>query len=360
MIAKVSRRALTTTALCWLPVAAVVAALFVAPTSQGAAQRASLDVTPGGNQYGGTNAHWEGNLNTSGEQRVWLQRRGTPTSAWADVPDSLYVDTTNSAGHFSFDFPTPAMNSVYFRVKSRTGESPAHLFTSKHQEADLSLVELSPADVALPQGVAVGIAVDGEPIDMLVDTRGADKESRPILQGRAVTLQRRDITGGDVTWDFVANGTVGNNGKLSFRFGPGGLPQETGDYRVRLESWTQGGDQVGWYPSFPFDLKVVDRPGPVKNLNANATSSSVKLTWDLPAGSVARIVIARSFSGTPSLPRDVIKDDLAGTATSYGDGSVFPSTTYQYAVYTVSRDGVYTRVPDTTTVTTPDPKRGER
>ena len=338
----------------------MIVALFFAPTSQGAAQRASLDVTPGGNQYGGTSAHWEGNLNTSGEQRVWLQRRGTPTSAWADVPDSLYVDTTNAAGHFSFDFPTPAMNSVYFRVKSRNGESPAHLFTSKHQEADLSLIELSPADAPLPQGVAVGVAVDGEPIEMLVDTRGADKESRPILQGRDVTLQRRVVTGGDVSWDFVASGDVGNDGKLRFRFGPGGLPQETGDYRVRLESWTQGGDRVGWYPSFPYDLRVVDRPDPVQRLSTAATSSSVKLSWVLPSGPVDRIVIARSAYAAPTLPRDVIKDDLSGTATSYGDGSVSPGWTYKYAVYTVSRDGVYTRVPATTTVTTPDPKAGER
>lgn len=349
-----------TTSLYWLPVAAVVVALFAVPSSQGAAQRASLNVTPGGKQYGGTNAHWEGNLSTRGEQRVWLQRRGTPSSAWADVPDSFYVDTTTADGHFSFDFPTPAMNSVYFRVKSRSGESPAHQFFTKHQEAELSLTELQPADVLLPQGLSVGTMVDGEPVEMLVDTRGPAKDLRPILHGRAVTLQQRETKGDHVTWNPVARGTVGGNGKLTFRIGPGGVPPADGYYRVRLENWTQGGDDVGWYVTFPFDLRVVDRPDPVTKLESIATSSSVKLTWDLPPGPVDHIVIARSSFRSPSAPADVIKGDLSGTATTYGDGSLSSGTTYHYAVYTVSRDGAYTRLPTRTTVRTLDPRQGER
>ena len=352
-----------TSAALWGPVLLVVAALFFVPSSNGAgSMRATLNVTPGANSYGGQQVVFSGDMG-SGRQRIRLQRRGSPSAAWADVIDPRtgrnFSIVTDRDGSYRFEFPAPAMNAVYFRVVSRTAASGEHLFKSKHQDADVSLIESSPADVPLPRG----FAVVGEAFRIAVDTADHDnngKPTKPILPGRKVTLQVRDGAG---LWKDVPGGSavVGRDGTLSYapeQRRVGTTAPEV--YRVVMDDWTENGDRVGWFPSVPFYLEVVDRPDPVTNLEATApTSSQVKLAWDLPAGPVAKIVIARRTGGgaPPTAPRQVI-DELPGTATSYGDRSVLPSDFYQYAVYTVSRDGVYTRVPTPVVVRTPDSKGG--
>ena len=46
--------------------------------------RGSLHVTPGANSYGGQQVVFSGDMG-SGQQRIFLQRRGSPSAAWADV-----------------------------------------------------------------------------------------------------------------------------------------------------------------------------------------------------------------------------------------------------------------------------------
>lgn len=348
MSTRTRRSRMLTAILCWIPVSAVVVALFVAPSSTGGvAAGGSLTVTPGAGQYGGTRVHWEGNLSSSGEQRVWLQRRGSPTAAWADVPDSFFVDKTNAKGHFDFYFPSPAMNSVYFRVKSRAGASPQHHFTSKHQDAELDVSEANPADVPLPRG----IAVNDEPYSLAVDTvHGAEKEIKPVLQGRAVTLQLREK---GATWTKVADGTINANGLLSFGpYGPNAAPQVAGVYRVRLENWTKDGDRIGWFLSLPFDLTLVDRPEPLTKTGTIPHETSIDLEWVLPQvpdPERDKIEIYRTM-GDGATPPTADKKyqkiaDLGPNATLYTDSGLVSNRTYNYAVYTVSADGVYTRVP---------------
>lgn len=348
-----SRRGAKAAALGWLPVVAIVAALFAAPSSSGQVAAGSLTVTPGGGQYGGTNAKWVA-TGLPANARAHLQRRGTTTSAWADVENSFGIGTTSGSGRIEFNFPTPAMNSVYFRVVAGRGATEAHHFTSKHQDAELAIIEHNQAEKALPNGAvpSTGLAVNGEPFSFEVDT--ADQV--PVLPGREVTLQRRVVTGGQVSWVKVDSGRVGDGGKVTFgAFGPQGMPQVAADYRVRLENWSGGGDQIGWFVSFPFDLRLVDRPRQVLRLSARAPSESkVQLTWALPADPERdKIIIARSTFGTPDLGDEIVR--LPGTATSYDDLSVWPSTTFRYAVYTLSSRGIYSREAATVTVTTPDP-----
>ncbi len=356
-----SRHGVLTTALCWLPVTAVIVALFAVPSSNGAGSaKAALNVTPGANSYGGQKVVFSGDMG-SGQQRIFLQRRGTPSSAWASVIDPRTGKThsrlTNRDGSFSFDFPAPAMNFVYFRVHSKTSDTPAHLFKSKHQDADISVIESTPADVPLPRG----FAVVGEAFWIGVDTADHDrsgKPTKPILAGRNVILQVREA---GVWKNAGETASVGRDGKLVYaaqqRRSVTRAPEV---YRVVMDDWTGDGDRVGWFPSVPFYLGVVNRPEPVKKLVATATSSLVSLTWDLPGGSIQRIAIARRAGAgePPTAPRQVIKE-LPGTATSFDDSTVAPGYLYQYAVYTVSPDGVYTRLASRADARTPKP-RGER
>ncbi len=256
------------------------------------------------------------------------------------------------------------MNAVYYRVVSRYAQTPAHAFSTEHQDAEISVEEIDPADVPLPRG----FAVDGEPFWIAVDTaRDSDGGRRPVLEGRDVTLQRRvDGTDGFPDWDPVpvARGEIGADGRLRFgRYGAPGDPVAVGGvYRVRLEHWTEGGDDVGWFPSLPFYLNLVDRPDPVTALSATPGSSVVHLSWTLPGGPApAQVVVARTgASGEPTaaVPGQV-KAVLDGTATSHDDrNEINPKHNYQYAVYTVSADGVYTRLPARTTVQTLSATRG--
>lgn len=358
-----TRNRTKTALLCWLPVVAVVVALFAVPTSSGAAAP-RLDVTPGSGQYGGTSVRWTGNIGSTGEQRIWLQRRGNTTSPWADVPHPKTGNTasfmTQRDGSFDFFFPAPAMNFVYFRVASRSGATPAHLFQSKHQDADVSLIEQNPlpSDVPLPRG----IGVIGEPYRFGVDTvNAAGGEQKPTLRGRDVTLQRR---GSDNVWRFVASGVIDQDGVLQFGpYGPGAGAQEPGYFRVRLQRWTQGGDDIGWFTSLPYHLELVHRPEPLTRLQAAPEHDKVTLTWIAPVDPLRdRIVIARTgASQSPTAAKEAhIIATLPPGAQQYVDRAVFPNNTYRYAVYSVSADGVYTDLEERVETFTPAPPEGGR
>lgn len=335
----------------WAAVIALALALLIAPGRSGAAPAPSLQVTPGSGSYGGQSVTWKGNVGAAGVQRIHLQRRGTPGAAWADVRDSNF--TTAADGSFSFRFPSPAMNAVYFRVVSNEGATPAYFFETKHQDAHLSVREATPlpSDVPLPRG----FAVIGEPFSIAVDTvQGARGETKPVLAGRRVTLQVRK----DGPWADAATGAIGDNGTLSFGpYGPGAAPQVAGFYRVILGDWTKNGDRVGWFPSLPLYLRLVDRPRPVTDLVATSLANSVTLTWKLPSDPErARVVVVRragSSSPTPTAakPSNIVAK-LPATAGQYVDLQVLPGATYKYAVYTVSADGVYTALEARTQTTT--------
>jgi hypothetical protein len=349
-------------AALWGVVLVVVAALFVLPSSTGvSSMQGSLRVTPGANSYGGQQVVFSGDMG-SGQQRIFLQRRGSPSAAWAEVIDPRtgknFTRLTNRDGSFRFEFPAPAMNFVYFRVHSRKSDTSAHLFKTKHQDADISLIESTPADVPLPRGFAVVT----EKFRIAVDTADHDRSgtpTKPILVGRVVTLQVRS---GDAWKATGISGTVGRDGRLNFGEDSRGVPG-TEVYRVVMEDWTGDGDRVGWFPSVPFYLEVVQRPLPVRGLDADETAA-VKLSWALPADPERdKIVIARTVGAgapqpTAGNPRHVLAT-IPGGSTSYTDYTVYSSWTFKYAVYTVSDDGIYTELPQRVTVITPDPRRGE-
>lgn len=328
----------------WTAVVGLVVALLLAPSSSGAGSNPSLEVTPGSGSYGGQRVHWQGNIGSTGVQEVHLQRRGNPTAAWADVPDSTF--RTRADGSFDFDFPAPAMNGVYFRVAGARGATPAHRFETVHQDVEVAVVPSDPsaADVPLPRG----FAVVGEAYSLVADTtRAAAGERKPVLAGRKVVVQVRR---GEV-WSDVATGSLGRDGTVDVgRFGPGALPQTDGFHRVVLADWTEDGDRVGWFPSLPLRVRLVHRPRPLGALVAVAAANRVVLTWIAPADEErAAIVVARrsgrdSEDPSAAYPSQVVAR-LGAAVGTYVDLDVDPGRTYKYAVYAVSDEGVYSAVP---------------
>lgn len=236
--------------MLWLPVGAIVAALFLVPSGSDAAARAgSLTVTPydhyvpgqPGKTTGGQLLHISGDIG-NGSVKLFMERRGNTTSPWARVPDPRtgadFSITTDSDGSFEFDFPAPAMNNPYFRLAGGGVATEHHQFHSVFQ------------DVEVKGQATVSV---GSPLLLTGDTKLRPQDHRPIFPGRGAALQVRNGSG---EWETVRSGTVDAGGQISFA---AIVPAVAGTvaYRIRLDDWQQGGDDIGWYPSHPFSVTVV-------------------------------------------------------------------------------------------------------
>lgn len=239
------RRRLTS-AVLWVPVSAIVAALFLVPdTSDASARAGSLTVSPAVNTTGGQLLNFSGDIG-NGAQRIYLERRGSVGAQWARVPDPRpgpnHGDDvsvmTQADGTFSFDFPAPAMNACFFRLANNSAETEGHQFVSVHQDVEVK---------------GSSTATVGVPYVLTGDTVLRVQDNRPIFPGRAAELQVRN---GSDDWDTVANGTVGGDGKIN------DFPALTTNvagtvvYRIRLADYQVGGDEIGWFPSLPFSVTV--------------------------------------------------------------------------------------------------------
>ena len=211
-------------------VLALLAASLAAPGPPAAAGPAgALTVTPE-RHYPGQLLTWTGNLGVPGRQQVRLQKHlNRAGDTWEEVPGS--GAWTAEDGSFSFTFPAPAMRGISYRVVGDGVATDDHLFWADHQE--VTLEPRSP--------------VAGKRFRVVVDTAAA---SPIVLPGRAVSLQRRLGDG----WETVATGAADDEGRAVLRTRvrqPG-----TVVYRARAEDWTDNGDQVGWFPSFPTYVDV--------------------------------------------------------------------------------------------------------
>jgi len=208
----------------------------------------SLLVTPGKLFVAGQQLTFEGDLGVTGIRRIHLeQHMGRIGDSWGVVEG--FRATTNPDGSFKFTYPAPSMVDLSMRVAAAGAATPGWTFQPKAQDLTLSTPKLPGLD---QDEVLMGV-----PFTILVDTTptivGRPDLPAPALPGRVLTLQRR--VGGDA-WETVATSLTGLRGDGTFlqTVAQPGLVT----YRVRQEDWSQGGDRIGWYPSFPFTVRVVD------------------------------------------------------------------------------------------------------
>lgn len=241
----------------WVPVGAVVAALFLVPSGTDAAARkapeltvkivgaAVTDPTPGNADLittGGQLLEFSGKL-PGGQQTIRLERRGNPNAVWTEVQDPStgvgFRATTKADGSFKFTFPAVAMNKCHFRVVgSKGGPTTTHIFHSVFQEVALR----GPTEVA----------VDNTLI-LVGDTVLRPADQRPQFPGRDAVLEER--IGGQ--WHPVSTAQVDPaSGKIVFP-PVAGLEVGTHVFRAVLQDWTEGGDDIGWYPSHPIYVHAV-------------------------------------------------------------------------------------------------------
>ena len=243
--------------------AALLALALVAPLTaitppgmSSSAASGSLRTSPGAGYVGGQAMNFAGNIGSAGARKIWLQSNmNRPGEGWSQV-EGFRGASTQADGSFDFDFLAPSMFGIRYRVVS--GPLTTSPVTFDAQSQDLTL-----APVTQPvAGRAFDIEVDTTPF---LVRRPDTKELQPF-PGRPLTLQRRLDDG---SWVQVGSTTqVGQNGMGYFR----GLTVDgsgTVVYRAIQGDWNEGGNKIGWFPSFPTYVVVRDPagttalPGPV-------------------------------------------------------------------------------------------------
>ncbi|MGZ5404298.1 MAG: hypothetical protein ACXWDL_06580 [Nocardioides sp.] len=291
MNARLSLRAALLTVALLVPLAAV--APSAAPSAEAAASpSASLRVTPGSGYIGGQAMRFQGNIGRTGVRRIMMQfHMGNGGDGWAQVQG--FRGSTRADGSFNFVSRAPSMFGVRYRVVSGSLATPPKTFNAGSQDLTVEVV---------------GRPVAGRPFDLGVDTTPAlhrrpdTLNLRPYV-GRKLTLQRRL---GDDSWQKVGTSQVGQYGMGYFRNVTVNKPG-TVVYRVLQGNWTKGGNQIGWFPSFPTYVHVRSSaaaattvlPSPVQR-TATPTSTPAAAT-PLARGGSLGAAAAQRFGWAPSL-----------------------------------------------------------
>ncbi len=240
-------------------------------TSQEAAARASLSVSPG-NFVAGQKLTYTGSIGARGKQRVKLQyHMNRPGDRWTDV-DGFRGATTDAAGRFKFTFPAPAMLGISYRVVSGRHATPRTTFRAKSQE------------VILVAGNNNRV-VAGRPFDVVVDTAPSQKGRAdlppPPIPGRRVILQQR---GNGDQWKTLADTTTNSNGIATFSGIQVGDPG-TVVYRAVEDDWIKNGNRIGWFPSFPTYVEVAGAGAPRATAPRPAAPADTRIPAARAAGS---------------------------------------------------------------------------
>lgn len=173
--------------------------------------------------------------NRSGDN--WITRSGT-------------VGSTNGQGKFSFVYQAPNNFGISYRVRASNGRtSPLKVLEPRQQEVVLSLNGRDPQQS--------GAVAAGSQYKIHVDTthkgRGDLGRPAPAFPGRELALQQRVSSTGWTTVDVAYASAKGTATFTRTAGEPGSVV-----YRVRQDDIRSGGNQIGWFPSFPLTVRVVN------------------------------------------------------------------------------------------------------
>ena len=239
-----TKRAWGTRAVLFLLAALLLTGLAPAATTAAtpSARRtaASLSINPSSDYVGGQALVFAGNIGAAGVRRVHLQvNAGYSGPVWGDVDG--FSAKTDAGGDFRFTYPAPAMFGIRYRVASGSLETPYVTFDAHSQDLTVT---------------PVGTPRAGVPFDLLVDTtpklsRRPDTIGLRPVPGRTLTLQERATP---TRWADRDTAVVGPLGLATFTVTEPDAGAHV--YRVVMEDYLTGGNQIGWFPSFPTYVDV--------------------------------------------------------------------------------------------------------
>ncbi|MEJ7794205.1 MAG: hypothetical protein WKF50_01530 [Nocardioides sp.] len=272
-------------AAMFLLAGAVSLALIASPGASNAAG-ASLQATPGSGYVGGQAMHFTGNIGQTGTRKIQMQfHMNRPGDEWSPVEG--FASSTQADGAFDFTFQAPSMFGIRYRVVS--GSLATDPVTFNAQSQDLTLEPGTPPIAGLP----FVIEVDTTPNDLF--RRPETRELVPY-PGRELTLQKRLDDG---SWEPEGSTQVDQDGMGYFR---NVTVSESGTvvYRVIQEDWTQDGNRIGWFPSFPTYVDVRGH-GAANLLPARVERAVEAVREPLPRSGTKSTTASQRYGWAPSL-----------------------------------------------------------
>lgn len=202
---------------------------------------------------GGQALRFVGNIGAPGRRTVHVEwNMNRPGDIWIEVANTRHK--TDRKGRFDFTFPAPSAVGIPIglRVAANGLATPAYQLKARPQELTLSLADAEPDQTSYS-------VLAGLPFDVVADTTPSVRlalGTPPAFPGRAVSLQQR-IDGN--RWQTIGTATTDSAGDATFTV----VAPMVGELvlRARQERWTQGGDAIGWFPSFPTYFSVGLVPG---------------------------------------------------------------------------------------------------
>jgi hypothetical protein len=256
--------------------------------------------------------------------------QGKSGTGWGTLAEA----TTSSTGAYATSFSAPAVGSYRVRVLAPKVAVAKKMQAEYISAATTLSVVAQSASISMPATLAQS------------ETGTATVKFGPVRAGRAVALQV--LQSG--VWTAVATGAESSTGTASLAF-TAGTP---GSYSYR--AWTAAADGALEFTSAPTALEVkVAAPGPVTNVAAVPSSTSVDLSWNNPAEpSLSAVMIRRAVGATPptSATAGTLVTDAAKPAESFTDTSVTSGTQYSYALFAHDATLLFATAGTVTTTTT--------
>lgn len=228
---------------------------------------------------------------------------------------ALVEATTSSTGAYGASFSAPDVGSYEVRVLALKVKVAGKMQAEYVSAVKTLSVVAQSASMSMP--------------DTLVqsETGTATVKFGPVRVGRAVALQvmRAGI------WSATATGIQSSTGTASLTF----TAATPGSYSYR--AWTAAANGAPEFTSPAASLQVTAAaPGPVTNVAAIPSSTSIALSWNNPTDpSLSAVMIRRAVGAIPpiSAAAGTLVTDAAKPAESFIDTSVTSGTQYSYALF---------------------------
>ncbi len=197
---------------------------------------------------------------------------GRAGDSWTTLPG--VVGRSGGDGSFQFTYPAPNNFGIRYRVKAVGGPAGSAIVLEPRQQE----IALRVNGGRRQQGATV---VSGEQFTIDVSTTppgdGAIDQRPPVFPGRPLTLQQR-VAGN--TWTTIATAAASAQGTASFSVTAGSSGAAA--YRVREEAISTDGNAIGWFPSYPIEVRVVT-PGAGRASTPTRTAPAVRTAEAPPA-----------------------------------------------------------------------------
>jgi hypothetical protein len=247
---------------------------------------------------------------------------------------TLVETTTSATGAYATSFSAPDVGTYKLRVMAPRVTVAKQVRAEYVSAAKTLLVVAQTAFMSMPT-----TRVESE-----IGT--ATVKFGPARVGRPVALQV--MTSG--VWTAMATGEQSSTGTASLLF-TAGAP---GTYSYR--AWTAAANGAPAFTSPVGVLNVVaTAPGPVTNVTAIPSSTSIALSWDNPSDpSVSGVMIRRALGATPpgSATAGSLVTDAAKPASSFVDTALTSGTQYSYALFAHDAALAFATAGTVTTTTT--------